>query len=96
MVWRGTKNHSDDGYFCTCNVKGKMQISYPNITSAMRPVPHRPGIPFPSPPDTVENIIYSDTVSKIDDDVDVVYDPISDEPKLFTQSELNDLVKKQN
>ncbi|GBN99662.1 hypothetical protein AVEN_112420-1 [Araneus ventricosus] len=50
------------------------------------------------PPDTVENIFYSDTESEceIDDDVDEVYDSISDEPKLFTQSELNDLVRDLN
>ncbi|GBL62568.1 hypothetical protein AVEN_43206-1 [Araneus ventricosus] len=101
MVRRGPKNHNDDCYFCTCNVKGlnlknKKQISYPNIPSAIRPVPHGPGIPVPSPPDTVENIFYSDTESEIDDDIDKVYDSISDESKLFTQSEFNDFVKKQN
>ncbi|GBM80068.1 hypothetical protein AVEN_227808-1 [Araneus ventricosus] len=50
------------------------------------------------PPDTVKNIFYSDTESEceIDDDVDEVYDSISDEPKLFTQFELNDLVRDLN
>ncbi|GBM16121.1 hypothetical protein AVEN_163143-1 [Araneus ventricosus] len=83
MVWREPKNHSDDCYFCNCNVKGfnlknKKQISYPNIPSAIRPVPHGPGIPVHSPPDTVENIFYSDTESECetDDDVDEVYDSI--------------------
>ncbi|GBM32839.1 hypothetical protein AVEN_216542-1 [Araneus ventricosus] len=77
MVWREPKNHSDNCYLCTCNVKGfnlknKKQISYPNIPSAIRPVPHGPGTPVPSPPDTVENIFYSNTESEceIDDDVD--------------------------
>ncbi|GBL95764.1 hypothetical protein AVEN_698-1 [Araneus ventricosus] len=46
--------------------------------------------------DTVENIFYSDTESEIDDDVDEVYDSISDEPNLFTQSELHDLVRDLN
>ncbi|GBM46872.1 hypothetical protein AVEN_75784-1 [Araneus ventricosus] len=101
MVWREQKNHNDDCYFCTCNVKGfnlknKKQISYPNIPSAPRPVPHGPGIPVPSPPVTVENVFYSDTESEIDDEVDEVHDSISNEPKLCTQSELNDFVKKQN
>ncbi|GBN89308.1 hypothetical protein AVEN_99337-1 [Araneus ventricosus] len=62
------------------NLKNKKQISYPNISSALRPVPHGPGIPVPSPPVTVENIFYSDTESEIDDDV-------SNEPKLCIQSE---------
>ncbi|GBM59391.1 hypothetical protein AVEN_17423-1 [Araneus ventricosus] len=76
-------------------LKNKKQISYHNIPSAIRPVPHEPGIPVPSPPDTVENIFCSNTESEceIDGDVDEVHDPISDEPKLFTQSELNDLVR---
>ncbi|GBM50362.1 hypothetical protein AVEN_128987-1 [Araneus ventricosus] len=76
----------------------KKQISYPNISSAIRPVPHGLGIPVPSPPNTVENIFFSDTGSEceIDDDVDEVYDSISDEHKLFTQSELNDLVRDLN
>ncbi|GBM91596.1 hypothetical protein AVEN_164202-1 [Araneus ventricosus] len=65
--------------------------------SALHPL--GPGIQVPSLPDTVENIFfYSDTESEcqIDDDVDEVYDSISDEPKLFTQSELNDLVRDLN
>ncbi|GBL91566.1 hypothetical protein AVEN_23628-1 [Araneus ventricosus] len=33
---------------------------------------------------------------EIDDDVDEVYDSISDETKLFTQSEINDLVRDSN
>ncbi|GBN82755.1 hypothetical protein AVEN_47498-1 [Araneus ventricosus] len=74
------------------------QISYPNIPSAIRPVPHGPGIPIPSPPDTVDNIFYKDTESECetDDDVYEVYGSISDEPKLFTQYELNDLVRNFN
>ena len=50
MVWREPRNHVDDCYFCMTNIKGitsksKRSIQYPNIPSAMRPVPH---YPFPS------------------------------------------------
>ncbi|GBM56410.1 hypothetical protein AVEN_89199-1 [Araneus ventricosus] len=37
----------------------------------------------------------NDTESEIDDDDDEVYDSISDEPKLFTQSELNDFCQEE-
>ena len=77
IIWREPKKHSDDCYFCTCNVKGfnlknKKNIFYLNIPFAIRPVPHEPSIPVPSPPDTIENISYSDAESEIDD-VDEVY-----------------------
>ncbi len=58
----------------------RKQISRPKIQSAIRPVRHRPGIPVPSPPNTVENISLSYTESEIDDNVDELYDYTSDEP----------------
>ncbi|GBO40623.1 hypothetical protein AVEN_222905-1 [Araneus ventricosus] len=70
-------------------IQEQKAIILSNIPSALRPVLHGPGKPVPSPPDTVENIFYSDTEyeCEIDDDFDEVYDSISDETKLFTQSE---------
>ncbi|GBM59199.1 hypothetical protein AVEN_171251-1 [Araneus ventricosus] len=47
-------------------------------------------MPVPSLPDTVKNIFY------LDSEFDEVYDSISDEPKPFTHSELNDLVRDLN
>ena len=46
------------------NLKNKIQIFYPNIPSAIRPVPHGPGIQVPSSPHTIENISYSGTESE--------------------------------
>jgi hypothetical protein len=45
MVWREQQNHFDDCYFCTVNISGfssktKSVIIYPNLPSAIRPVPH--------------------------------------------------------
>ena len=52
MVWREPKNHVDDCYFCLVNVKGfnkknKQHLQYPNIHSAMRPIPHSDKVPVP-------------------------------------------------
>jgi hypothetical protein len=47
VVWREPSNHSSDCYFCLTspvasgmNKKKKQRIDYPNIPSAIRPVPH--------------------------------------------------------
>ena len=52
MVWREQQNHFDDCYFCLINLKGinkknKHTLQYPNIQSAIRPVPHCEDIPVP-------------------------------------------------
>ncbi|GFX68178.1 uncharacterized protein TNCV_4440011 [Trichonephila clavipes] len=67
------------------NLKNRKDISYPTIIrSAIRPVPHGPDLPIPSPPDTLDNIL---------DDLDHGYDPSTNDPELFSQSDLNDLVR---
>ena len=53
----------NDCYFYTCKIKGfnkknKKDITYPNISSVMRPVPHGPGIPVTVRPENMENIPY--------------------------------------
>jgi hypothetical protein len=54
VLWREPKNHSDDCYFCCCDVKGynsksKKVILYLNLPSALRPVVHGPEVPVPEP-----------------------------------------------
>ncbi|GFX53684.1 uncharacterized protein TNCV_1596301 [Trichonephila clavipes] len=100
MIWGEPKNHSDDCYFCSClvqafNLKNSKDISYPSIIrSAIRPVPHGPGLPIPSDPDTLDNILDDlDQVSHISSDSDEGYDPGTNDPELFSQSDLNDLVR---
>ena len=80
MVWREPKNHSDDCYFCSCNVQGfnlknKRDISYANIQSAIRPIPHRPGVPIPSPPDSLDDILgdHETLAQQADSDEDRCY-----------------------
>ena len=55
MVWREPWNHADDCYFCLTNNTGfnassRKKIKYPNLWSAMRPVPHSDDLPVPTPP----------------------------------------------
>src|SRR5678815_615213 len=56
MIWREPTNHVTDCYFCLTNVQGfssksKHCIQYPNLHTAMRPVPHSDDLPVPTPPD---------------------------------------------
>jgi hypothetical protein len=54
MVWREQTNHISDCYFCMVpplrqgfSKKKKWTLFYPNLPSAMRPVPHGEGLPVP-------------------------------------------------
>jgi hypothetical protein len=37
------------------NSKNRKEIFYPNLPSAIRPVPHGPGIPVPVPPEILKD-----------------------------------------
>ncbi|GFS60196.1 uncharacterized protein TNCV_2827041 [Trichonephila clavipes] len=98
MIWREPKYHSDDCYFCSCSVQGfnlksRKDISYPTIIRlAIHPVPHGPDLPIPSPPDTLDNILEDlDQISHISSDSDDGYDPGTNDPELFSQSDLNEI-----
>ena len=52
MVWRESKEHLTDCYFCLVNTKGsekknRLNIFYPSIPSAIRPVLHSDEFPSP-------------------------------------------------
>jgi hypothetical protein len=96
LVWREPK----DCYFCLTNITGitssksKHTVKYPNVPSAMRPVPHKPPA----------NVIMNDEDSATDEaDLEWVGETFecyptfeascsSSEPHLLTQGDLNDLV----
>jgi hypothetical protein len=55
MVWREPSNHATDCYFCMVppvsggiTKKNKLTFLYPNILSALRPVPRAKEFPFPN------------------------------------------------
>jgi len=52
IVWREPQDHSSDCYFCIKGISSKSRhtVKYPNLPSAMRPVPHSEDLPIPHPP----------------------------------------------
>lgn len=98
MIWREQQNHVNDCYFCIANIEGhnsktKSKIHYPNLHSALRPVPHSVDLPIPNPS--------HDTITPIDSDDDIsdphsgdeYVDTSADIPHLLSQGELNDLAR---
>jgi hypothetical protein len=75
------------------NKKKKKGIKCPNLLSAIRPVPHGPDLPVPSPPD---NLSDESEISSLQSDTEELYfEPHQyDRPiDKYTQSELNDLIR---
>ena len=104
MVWREQSNHNDNCYFCCTDIsdynsKNKKIIVYPNLSSAIRPIPHGPGIPIPQPPESLQDIVVPTYMSSDDDPHESSErDPTFDcdrklNREVFTQSELSDLVR---
>jgi len=69
MVWREGKDHTTDCYFCMTNLNGinrknKQHVKYPDVPSAIKPVPHGTEIPIPTPPDNLDSS--SDSCEEMD------------------------------
>jgi hypothetical protein len=70
MVWREPKDHSSDCYFCLTNItqftpNSRYTVQYPDLTLAMKPIPHSEELPVPKPP---ENLIFNENKSDPDED----------------------------
>ncbi|UYV69091.1 hypothetical protein LAZ67_6002396 [Cordylochernes scorpioides] len=98
MIWREPKDHSSDCYFYLTKTigitsKSRHTVEYPDLPSAMRPVPHSDILPVPQPP---ENVIFSDDNSdrreQQSDDTNFVAGA-SSEHHFLTQGDSNDLVR---
>ena len=55
MIWQEQRDHITDCYFCLTKTKGynqrnRKKILYPNLPSAIRPVPHSADLPVPITP----------------------------------------------
>jgi hypothetical protein len=91
---REQKNHYDDCYFCMVTVAGynkknKKGITYPNLLSALRPIPLGPDLPVPSPLDNLSGESESSSLQSHTEEMYFEphqYDRTIDK---FTQSELN-------
>ena len=105
MVWREPTDHVSDCYFRPTSITAKFKhtVQYPNLPSAMRPVPHSAELPVPRPP---TNMTLSDCESSDEDvgqannnmDCDPTFAGASSsiEPHLLTQGNLNDIVRDLN
>ena len=86
--------------FCMTKVAGftkktKHLIDYPNLPSALRPVPHGPGIPVPVPPEDLKEFSDDESEVVLDSEADENWVPSTSglQPKLLDQSALNDLTR---
>lgn len=107
MIWREQKDHVTDCYFCMTNVAGfssknKNFIEYPNLASAMRPIPHDESLPVPKSPEiwTLED---EEEHAEVDETLQIEADASAEDPDfepstssnphLISQAELNDLIR---
>jgi hypothetical protein len=91
------KNHSDNCYFCCCDVKcynskNKKFILYPNLPSALRTVVYGPEISVPQPTEILEEASTNSSDSGGDDEEFQCHTK-SQSRQLFTQSELKDVIR---
>jgi len=109
MVWREPSNHANDCYFCMVppvsggiTAKKKHTIVYPNIPSAIRPVPHSDALPVPEPPkqfsidsddEVGDGATSGSQPSTSNEDDQYVCEGASSLPHILNENELNDLVR---
>ena len=60
VVQRKGKDHGTSCYFCMTSLKGinrkdKHHVQYPDVPSAIKPIPHRADVPIPEPDYTKES-----------------------------------------
>lgn len=109
MIWREPTNHVTDCYFCMVpslqhgmSRKKEWTVNYPNIPSAIRPVPHGEGLPIPDPPadyslDSEDEDSYHARAESPEpstsQDPDFIPDIPSADIHRITQNELSDLIR---
>jgi len=107
VVWREPSSHGSDCYFCLTppvasgmNRKKEQIIDYPNISSAIRPVPHGEDLPMSEPPKdyTLNSEMEEEDMEKTGPHEEEPTEPDFQGPASvshhkLTQQELNDLVR---
>jgi hypothetical protein len=96
MILREPKYHSDYVYFCYCdfkdyNSKHKKILLYSNLPSALSYFVHGPEVPVPQPTEILE-AASTNSSDLGGDDKEFQCNTESQSPKLFAQSELNDVL----
>ena len=89
MIWLEPQNYFNNCYFCCVNLSLPAirtgNISYPNVQSASRPIPHSDSIPVPKKPDYLLEEIHTNA-EDTDDDLCIVH---KDNDFLPSASDLN-------
>ncbi|ESN93095.1 hypothetical protein HELRODRAFT_165255 [Helobdella robusta] len=108
MAWREPKNHTDDCYFClTPYVKAGLSmkklgtVNYPNLPSAIRPIPHSDSLPVPTPSQSYEIEAENEGTNEIEEEKESQPSTSNDSdfvstdnaPHRLSQAELSDLVR---
>jgi len=107
MVWREPKDPCNDCYFCAVKTKGinrknRNSLTYPNLNTAIRPVPHSEELPVPVSeglPQLESSLSSEEEDISIDSDktlADNDFPPSLLSSQLFSQGELNDLARDLN
>ena len=107
MVWRDPKDPCNDCYFCAVktkaiNRKNRNSLTYPNLNSAIRPVPHSEELPVPDfegLPQLESSLSSEEEDVSIDSNNTLAqndFPPSLFSPQLFSQEELNNLVRDLN
>ena len=102
MVWREGKDHVTDCYFCMINLQGinrknKHCVQYPDIPSALRPVPHDPSLLAPKTDVAIKSSSGSESDNTYDRTEGVEYwSEENDRPVPLTQAALSDLTRDLN
>ena len=79
------------------NQKNKQHVKYPYVASAIKPVPHGPGIPVPEPTGEISEMVCSSSTESKESEQDTWNAGQSThEPKPLTQLQLNDLTQDLN
>ena len=105
MIWREQRDHITDCYFCLTKTKGynqrnRKKILYPNLPSAIRPVPHSADLPVPITPPCLPELKGKSSEnsenSSCDSDDTFQLSQEATKPHLISQEDLNDLVQDLN
>jgi len=104
MVWREPKDPCNNCHFCVVKTKGinrknRNSLTYPNINSAIRPVPHSEELPVRVFEGLLEleSSLYSEeedvSIGSNNTLADNDFPPSLLSPQVFSQGELNDLAR---